>query len=1191
MRKIIILSLAITTLAATMSGQQLNRGIGQYPGSPDENFAPIAEANGSYRNLALYRTVYQSSAWDFNLTSQLLTDGFIDTGAPALLNVTTPDGAVPPHKREAAIDGNEWTCNILMGADTWLQYDWQGMSVNANEVEMVCSMAYREQDAGKSFDIKLLTSQDGKRWKVADQWSGKTLPGEASPTRVHSDPNKNNGNDEDLLPTRNIDHRFRVAGGAFSHMRIEMRMPGAVHWTITELKMRANGRRARGILPATHFSSTWRSLGTVDEWITIDLGNTAVIDKVRLHWLNKATKGDIQLSDDNETWRTAATLSGQLPQNGTEEIGLGNASARYLRVNMAQSMNHEPFSLTEVEVMGTGGVTYRPHSDVDWINNQWMLDGGDWRIQRASEVAADGKTISTSDYQPENWLLGTVPSTVLSSYVNAGALPDMNYDDNLMLSSESFFGGDFWYRRTFDRPRGVPATRAMLNLDGINWKAEVWFNGTMVGKIDGAFQRGKFDITPFIKDENNALAIRIIANDNPGGVKVKTERNTDYNGGILGADNPTFHATVGWDWISTIRGRDIGIWDDVYLTFPGDVTVSDPMVTTTLSGDKTLATITPAVMLTNHSSHPVTGTLSGKIGDINFEKQVTIGAGQMIEAEFSPQEFSQLRGQQMQLWWPNGYGEPYLYDANFTFAIDGRHSDEVNFKAGIREVTTTDKDTQLCIYVNGRRIEPLGGNWAFSENNLNYRGREYDAAVRHHKEMNYNMIRNWVGMTGDKEFYEACDRYGIMVWQDFWLANPADGPDPDDEEMFMHNAKDMIMKIRNHPSIGIYCGRNEGYPPKSIDDGLRKAIAAMHPGLDYISSSADDGVSGHGPYNALSAEEYFTRQTGKLHTERGMPNVMTSEGLKRTLKAEHLWPQNLYWGRHDFTMEGAQRGASFNQLISDNFYEPIFCEDFCDLAQWINYEGYRAMYEAEAQDRMGLLIWMSHPCWPSMVWQTYDYYLEPTAAYFGVKHACEPLHVQWNPVTGKVMIVNRCRGSQQGKVRATAIGLDGKTLWDQTKSYSCHEDETTNAMAVEKPEGLEGVYFLRLTLTDSNGDLASQNDYVIGTEKNNRKALMQIGHAEYDATLQHYTQEGSTRRAAVTLENTGHVPAVMMRLNLMGNDGEQILPVIYSDNYLHLMPGESRDIDIEWKVEDARGTQPQIVIQGHNTAMKTITIQ
>ena len=443
------------------------------------------------------------------------------------------------------------------------------------------------------------------------------------------------------------------------------------------------------------------------------------------------------------------------------------------------------------------------------------------------------------------------------------------------------------------------------------------------------------------------------------------------------------------------------------------------------------------------------------------------------------------------------------------------------------------------------------------------------------------MIRNWVGMTGDKEFYEACDRYGIMVWQDFWLANPADGPDPDDEAMFMDNARDLVLKIRNHPCIGIYCGRNEGYPPKTLDDGLRNSVATLHPGLDYISSSADDGVSGHGPYWALSPKEYFEKQTGKLHSERGMPNVMTYEGLSRMLDTEHLWPQNLYWGRHDYTMEGAQRGASFNQLINDNFGEPTSAQEFCEWAQWINYEGYRAMYESGSKDRMGLLIWMSHPCWPSMVWQTYDYYLEPTAADYGVKHACEPLHVQWNPVSNHVEIVNRSAGHQQGTVKASIIDLKGNTLWERVQGYVCDEDMTLDMMQVDVPQEIAGAYFLRLTLVDNEGNVRSMNDYVNTTEENDRTSLHDLRRAQVNAVV---------NGKSITLSNNSSVPAVMLRLNLKGDDGEQILPVIYSDNYFHLMPGEVRTIDIEWKAEDARGTAPMLEITGTNVSKTTIAL-
>ena len=1157
-----------------VNAQEMNRPIGQYPGCPSEYYGPELVQDTSYRDLALHRMVYQSSSWDYNLTAQLLTDGINDNQMPAWLNVTTPDGPFPPHKREACLDGNEWTSNIVMGGDTWLQYDWEGMTIDIDEVEMLCTMAYRE-GAPKGFKIRLLTSKDGKKWKVADEWKSDSLPGEPSWQRVHSDPNKNSG--DDLLPTRKIDHTFHIKENTFSHMKLEMLAPAAAHWTFTELKMLKNGRRAKGILPSEHFVSSWRSLGTENEWVTVDLGATATVEHVSLFWIGEAPKHLIQISDDNKNWKSigrcieVAIIDHKTYTETHDVTHMGdNTRGRYVRVTM--NGGRVPYCLREMEVMGTGGVITQNHAEGGWLDGKWLLNGGNWKLKGLTDPESSAIT-------------ATVPATVLSSYANAGALPDMNHDDNLMLASESFFCRNFIYERTFDLPREMKGRRVFLNFDGINWKADIMLNGTNLGRIEGAFKRGQFDITPYLKEKGNELQVLIIANANPGGVKVKTEKNTDFNGGLLGADNPTFHATIGWDWISTIRGRDIGIWDDVYLTAASDVTLSDPVVTTTLGERDTLATMTPAVMLTSHADHAVTGTLHGHIGDICFEKQVTLAAGKTIEEAFNPDEFPQLKRQQMRLWWPNGYGEPYLYDAQFSFLIDGQESDRVDYKAGIREVKTTEKDTWLRIYINHRRLVPKGGNWAFSENNLNYRGREFDAAVRHHKEMNYNMIRNWVGMTGDKEFFEACDRYGLMVWQDFWLANPADGPDPDDELMFMDNARDFVLKIRNHPCIGIYCGRNEGYPPENLDKGLREAVATLHPGLDYISSSADDGVSGHGPYNALSAIEYFQKQTGKLHTERGMPNVMTFEGLNRTLDTEHLWPQNLYWGRHDFTMEGAQRGASFNQLIADNFGEPTSAQEFCEWAQWINYEGYRAMYESGNKNAMGLLIWMSHPCWPSMVWQTYDYYLEPTAAYYGVKHACEPLHVQLNPVTNQVEVINHSAGDQTGMVTATAYGLGGNLLWSREMPYELKDDQFLDAMTIEVPQHFEGVYFLRLTLTGKDGKLMSQNDYVqsLGTE--DRKQLRTMPDAVVTATA-----ATDRTHAQVTVSNTGNVPAVMLRLNLKGDDGEQILPVIYSDNYIHLMSGESRTLDIEWKAEDARGCQPMIEISGTNLPKSIIRL-
>ena len=449
-----VTSLLIALLCITASAQQLNRPIGQYPGNPSEYYGPKLVKDTSNRNLALHRTVYQSSSWDFNLTSQLLTDGIIDVHAPTWLNVTTPEGPLPPHKREACIDGNEWTSNILMGSDTWLQYDWEGRNIFADEVELVCTMAYREE-APKGFKIRLLTSKDGKKWKIADEWKGDTLPGAPTHQRVHSDPNKNSG--DDLLPTRKIDHTFRInKGEPFSHMRLEMVTPSAAHWTITELKMRNNGSRAKGILPAEHFISAWRSLGTENEWVTVDLGAVSTIDEIHIFGINYPSKWSVQLSNDNEHWSSHFPLDDKdLNKKHASEVLLNThqMTGRYVRINMVgPSDNREPFCLKEILVFGTGGDCAAPHEDGGRQDGKWLLNGGDWRLTRASHPNAEP-------------LVATVPATVLSSYVNAGALPDMNYDDNLMLASESFFNGDFIYTRAFDLPREMQGKR-VIYVDG-----------------------------------------------------------------------------------------------------------------------------------------------------------------------------------------------------------------------------------------------------------------------------------------------------------------------------------------------------------------------------------------------------------------------------------------------------------------------------------------------------------------------------------------------------------------------------------------------------------------------------------------------------------------------------------------------------------------------------------------------------
>lgn len=1159
------------------------RGIGVYPGSPQEDFSPeLLPDDEQYRNLALLRATYQSSAYDYNLTSQLLTDGIVTDRAPQYFDLQTAEGSVPKREREWMIDGGPYSRNTVRGEEAFFLFGMHNYNKTISRAVVTGTLIYDDKASQGGYEMTWEASNDGTTWTVLAVNKGAGLPGKARSGRVEvNDPNKQTGTVS--MPMRRLEETFDFTNtAAYASYRIRLRMKGAFEWTFHEVEF-SNADGAVDLKPSQFFTSTWMSATAGEEWVSVDLGSHSEFDKVILHWVNKAVEGRIQTSDDAQTWDDAAPLPGG--EGLTDEIAVRD-KARYVRVCMDRSADGGRYILSELEVMGRGGLLPRAAAMPEAAGGRLTLSGGGWQLQRASEVQAGGVEIASPAYKAEGWVTATVPGTVLTSYKNVGALADPNYADNQLMISESFFNSNFWYRNEFQVAPSFKRDRIFLNFDGINWKANVYLNGKQVGRLEGAFIRGKFDVTDCVKEGTNVLAVEIIKNAHIGAIKEKNKQSTDFNGGILGADNPTFHATIGWDWIPTMRGRNIGIWNDVFLTTTGKVTVQDPYVQTQFAlPDTTQARLTAEVVVKNYDGRDVSGVLQGRVGDVTFEQPVQLKAGEERTVVFDADRFPQLQVKNPRLWWPNGYGTPYLYDANFTFKVGEEVSDARDFKVGIRQMTFNEDGGVLNLYVNGRRFIGRGGNWGFSESNLNYRGREYETAVAYHADMNFTMLRNWVGMIGDEELYDACDKYGIMIWQDFWLANPADGPDPYYPDMFIANAEDYVKRIRSHASIGLYCGRNEGFPPETIDKALRRIVKEEHPGMHYISSSADDVVSGHGPYRMLPAKTYFTLETGndKFHSERGMPNVLTYESFLRTYSPEGIWPQSDQWGMHDYTLEGAQGATSFNEIIATGYGQPESAKEFADLAQWVNYDGHRSLFESRSKNRMGLLMWMSHSCWPSMVWQTYDYYFEPTAAYFAIKKASEPLHIQWNPATDEVEVVNYHAGLRPGlKARVQVLNMDATVAWEKEVSVDSREDTTEKCIKLEFPDGLSQVHFIKLVL-EENGKAVSENFYHRSKVENNYQALKQLPKVSLRAQTQYEKGDDGEWKAEITVENRSQTPALMVRLNIVGDkDGKQFLPIFYSDNYFALLPGETKVVRVHWKDVDTRGNAPLLKVSGYN---------
>jgi hypothetical protein len=1161
------LCLPFLAAALALGAQQYTLGVGVYPGDPQQNFAPTFRVDGAtYRNLALHRAAYQSSSYDYNLTAQLVTDGIVETKLPRWVVVSSSEhGVLAKHERENVLDHNWTTSADLRGTDVWVDIGFLGGSA-APEVDRVDVDASAPSSDNQEWSLILSGSEDGKTWRELRRDAGRLrTTGEFKPSIALPAPVRSR------------------------YYRVELRCGRPLRWRVGEVAFFRGGRRL-DLGGPYDFSSAWMSAGSGEEWVYVDLGAQCTFDRVKLDWIRRAAEGSVEASDDAVHWRTLAPLPNAA--GAIDEIRLPEpAQARYVRLRMTKPASPEGYILSEMEVWGRGGPLPVAHpAAATETGGRVNLAGGRWRVERESLVKADGAAISRPGFLDRDWLIATVPGTVLTSYLNAGAVPDPNYGDNQNLISDSFFCADFWYRDEFVAPAALGRRRVWLNFDGINWKADVYLNGEKLGRIEGAFMRGRFDVTGKLRPgQANALAVRIEKNRTPGSTKEKTVLGFGSNGGALGADNPTFHSSVGWDWMPAVRGRDTGIWNSVYLTGSGPVTIEDPLVSTSLPlPDISRADVGIELTLRNHEPRPVAGKLRVRFGEAAFEMPVTVAASSAKAVKLDAAAHAELRLRNPKLWWPNGYGDPNLYAVEFEFeTTDGRASDTKQFQAGVRQFTYSEEGGALRIFINGRRFVPRGGNWGFSEDLLRYRAREYDAAVRYHRDMNFTMIRNWVGQTGDDAFYEACDRYGIVVWQEFWLANPWDGPDPDDPAMFLRNVRDTVLRIRNHPSIGLYCGRNEGYPPAVIDDGIRQALGELAPRSHYISDSADGVVGGGGPYQVMPLKAYFgSLAKSKLHSEMGSPNIPAMESLRAMMPEDALWPPNRTWGEHDLGPREPQAAGSVFRHIEKSYGGAKNVEEFVELAQFLDYEIYRAMFESQSRYRMGMLIWMSHSAWPSLLWQTYDYYFNPGAGYFGSKKGSEPLHIQWNAADETIEVVNYSGGDARGlTARVEVLNLDGSVRWEKTAPVDSAEDSTVSCIKMEYPAGLTAVHFLRLKLSRQD-ETVSENFYWRGLEDGDYRALRTLAQANVGAATRMEQRDGRWR-LSTELHNVSATPALMVCVKAVREKtGDRILPALYSDNYVALMPGESRTIVIDLADADTRGEKPSVVVEGFNVAAR-----
>ncbi|HEU0226158.1 MAG TPA: discoidin domain-containing protein [Arachidicoccus soli] len=627
-----------------------------------------------------------------------------------------------------------------------------------------------------------------------------------------------------------------------------------------------------------------------------------------------------------------------------------------------------------------------------------------WKLTPQSAVK-DSLKIFQADYNDNGWVKATVPGAVFTSYVNDGLEKDPNYGDNIYKVDKSKYNRNFWYRTLVASPQLQAGKTVWLNFKGINRKGEIFFNGKRLGLLNGFMEQGRYDVTKLLNPTGeNVIAVLVYWPTLP----------------VPNYASPTYISSDGWDWMPSVPGLLQGITDDVYFSITGNVTIQEPWIRTEVDTASDEGILSVHLDLKNNSPETTDGLLKMTIqpGNISIQQGIKIAGNSSVSRSFDSTWFKQMIVHHPKLWWPNGYGKPNLYSCHLSYEVNGKVSDVKDIKFGIRQYSYDTLGGVLHININGRRIFVKGGNWGMSEYLLRCRGDEYDTKVKLHQQMHLNMIRNWIGSTTDDAFYDACDKYGIMVWDDFWLNSHPNLPR--DIFAFNKNAVDKIIRFRNHPSIAVWCGDNEGVPLAPLNGWLREDVKTFD-GSDrlYQPNSHAGALTGSGPWTNFDPEWYFTKspsgfggsQGWGFRTEIGTAVFTTFGSFKKFMPKADWWPRDSMWNKHFFGKSAGNASPDhYFTTVNNEYGKASGIEDFCRKAQLVNIQVNKALYEGWQQhmwnDASGVMTWMSQSAYPSFVWQTYDYYYDLNGAYWGVRKACEPVHIQWDCADNSVKLIN-----------------------------------------------------------------------------------------------------------------------------------------------------------------------------------------
>ncbi|MDY6985594.1 MAG: glycoside hydrolase family 2 TIM barrel-domain containing protein [Candidatus Thermoplasmatota archaeon] len=823
--------------------------------------------------------------------------------------------------------------------------------------------------------------------------------------------------------------------------------------------------------------------------------------------------------------------------------------------------------------------------------NRERIDLQDWRMYPSK---ASGKEISRRGFDDSEWYDVSVPTTVLAGLVQNGIYEDLYKDKNLAkvegfqdilwrteeMPEDSPFRDPWWFRTSFRSE----SKKALLHLDGINYRADVWLNGEQIAKdIVGPYKRFEIDV---VLKRDNYLAVKIYP---PEGV------------------DPTF----AWvDWNPTPPDRGMGLWREAYLTFNGPLRIEDVQVITDVLAESAEISINVELLSTDKKERAC--TLKGDIkgvrnsacnsdGDprvISFSKDVVVGPEGKLRVSLDSKEFAQLNVSKPLLWWPNNYGKQDLYSLNLEILTSEGISDKSITRFGIKEVSSYLNDEGWRGFrVNGGDILIRGGGYV---DDMLLRPSNYkdEVQILYARDMNLNALR-MEGIWGSDYLYDLCDEQGILLFVGLCCCSPWERWENWTEETkaaAIANFEDSVLRLRNHPSIICWMYGSDRCPPPDIEKEYLSIVKGQDGTRPFLSSATEyespltgkTGMKMRGPYDYVPPVYYYEdKELGGAFgfgTEEGFgPSVPPLESMERMLS--HPWPPDDTWDFHSGRGQFSNISV-YDEALNRRYGKADSIDDYCRKAQLMNYESARAQLEAWGRNRYeatGVILWRFNQAWPSLIWQLFDYYLVQGGAYYGAKKGCEPLHIQYSYDDRSVCVVNLYQSSFALKAGASIYTAEGKKIWEKEEEIIAGPDSTTRVFSV--PEQSEDLYFLSLTLegegfSGSNFYWLSKKEDVMDYKNSTWYYTPAKEFADFtklrslDEVELKVTAEREAEKMCMRIKNPSDNIALFITIRAF--DGESTVPSFWSDNCISLLPGEER------LIEGSITEGSEVIIEGYN---------